>query len=543
MKLKNIIPSFIALVALFASCSEDSDPTYLDEVKVSSSIITLPTEGGSVTVTVNAADNWQFAKVFEEKTKDAEGNETSTFSELPAWLSADKLSGSAGETQITFTAGEATQNNDVTLQIQCGGKTQLINVRQFAEETEPVIMTVAEAVSMIKSKTQPETAVYVKGIVCRIQEISVQYGNATYYISDDGKYSADGTWLQVYRGYWIGGAKFTAGNEFGVGDEMVIKAVLIDYQGTPETNQGTCEVISIKKSLIGIDGVELLGAEEGAGVSEFPLEGGAIKVNVNTKGNGFHVVIPEEAKSWLHIDDFGSDYVTLKADANTGGDRNVTVGFTTEADGTTYSCEQSFTQKGAILEVPVADFLAAAVGDTQYRLTGIITSLYDSDKQGKSFYIRDYSGETLVYRAEGFIEAGAKVGDVVTVVGKRGAYKETPQLVSGNFEELKYAVTEVSLADFLTKADDKNVYYMITGTVDEIANPTYGNLYLTNGDSRVYVYGCYPGWGATGDFRKNQIEAAGIEVGDQLTVIGVKVTFNNEPQMSNGIYFSHKKPE
>ena len=543
MKLKNIIPSFIALVALFASCSEDSDPTYLDEVKVSSSIITLPTEGGSVTVTVNAADNWQFAKVFEEKTKDAEGNETSTFSELPAWLSADKLSGSAGETQITFTAGEATQNNDVTLQIQCGGKTQLINVRQFAEETEPVIMTVAEAVSMIKSKTQPETAVYVKGIVCRIQEISVQYGNATYYISDDGKYSADGTWLQVYRGYWIGGAKFTAGNEFGVGDEMVIKAVLIDYQGTPETNQGTCEVISIKKSLIGIDGVELLGAEEGAGVSEFPLEGGAIKVNVNTKGNGFHVVIPEEAKSWLHIDDFGSDYVTLKADANTGGDRNVTVGFTTQADGTTYSCEQSFTQKGAILEVPVADFLAAAVGDTKYRLTGIITSLYDRDKQGKSFYIRDYSGETLVYRAEGFIEAGAKVGDVVTVVGKRGAYKETPQLVSGNFEELKYAVTEVSLADFLTKADDKNVYYMITGTVDEIANPTYGNLYLTNGDSRVYVYGCYPGWGATGDFRKNQIEAAGIEVGDQLTVIGVKATHNNEPQMSNGIYFSHKKPE
>lgn len=543
MKLKNIIPSFIALVALFASCSEDSDPTYLDEVKVSSSIITLPTEGGSVTVTVNAADNWQFAKVFEEKTKDAEGNETSSFSELPAWLSADKLSGSAGETQITFTAGEATQNNDVTLQIQCGGKTQLINVRQFAEETEPVIMTVAEAVSMIKSKTQPETAVYVKGIVCRIQEISVQYGNATYYISDDGKYSADGTWLQVYRGYWIGGAKFTAGNEFGVGDEMVIKAVLIDYQGTPETNQGTCEVISIKKSLIGIDGVELLGAEEGAGVSEFPLEGGAIKVNVNTKGNGFHVVIPEEAKSWLHIDDFGSDYVTLKADANTGGDRNVTVGFTTEADGTTYSCEQSFTQKGAILEVPVADFLAAAVGDTQYRLTGIITSLYDSDKQGKSFYIRDYSGETLVYRAEGFIEAGAKVGDVVTVVGKRGAYKETPQLVSGNFEELKYAVTEVSLADFLTKADDKNVYYMITGTVDEIANPTYGNLYLTNGDSRVYVYGCYPGWGATGDFRKNHLEAAGIEVGDQLTVIGVKATHNNEPQMSNGIYFSHKKPE
>ncbi len=34
-----------------------------------------------------------------------------------------------------------------------------------------------------------------------------------------------------------------------------------------------------------------------------------------------------------------------------------------------------------------------------------------------------------------------------------------------------------------------------------------------------------------------------IEVGDKLTVIGVKATFNDAPQVSNGIYFSHEKAE
>jgi hypothetical protein len=80
---------------------------------------------------------------------------------------------------------------------------------------------------------------------------------------------------------------------------------------------------------------------------------------------------------------------------------------------------------------------------------------------------------------------------------------------------------------------------MVTGTLDEIANDTYGNVYLKDGDDRLYVYGCYPGWGATGDARKGLIGTLGLKVGDKLTVIGVKSTYNGTPQVSNGIYFSH----
>lgn len=525
MKLRySIITALAALMAVFTtSCEEENAITLLDEVQVSSSYVALATAGNTVEVNVTATDAW-------------------TISEVPDWLTVSPTSGDKGETVVKFTAGAATASRQAEVRLNCAGKTQRINVYQYAEEAEPEILTIAEAVALIKSGKQPESAVYFKGIVCRIQEISVQYGNATYFLSDDGSFGSD-NWLEVYRGYWINGEKFTKGNEFAVGDELVVKGVLIDYNGTPETNQGTAEVISIKKSLIGIDGVELLGAEEGEGVSEFPLEGGAIKVNVASKGDGFHVAIPADAKSWLHIADFGSGYVTLEADANAGGDRGTTVVFSTTSGGTTYSCEQAFTQKGAIIAATVAEFLAAEVGSTQYRMTGVITELYASDKQGKSFYIQDFSGKTLVYRAEGFIEAGAKVGDIVTVVGQRGAYKESPQMVSGVFETVNYAVTEVSIEEFLAKDDNKEVYYMVTGTVDEIANDTYGNLYITDGTNRLYVYGCYPGYGATGDARKGFLATAGIEVGDKLTMIGYKDTYKETIELCGGIYFSHEKPE
>ena len=76
-----------------------------------------------------------------------------------------------------------------------------------------------------------------------------------------------------------------------------------------------------------------------------------------------------------------------------------------------------------------------------------------------------------------------------------------------------------------------------------IENPTYGNVYLKDGDSEIYVYGVYPGFGATGDFRKNLLADKDIKVGDMLTVIATKTTYNDKPQLSNGIYFSHESAE
>ena len=63
--------------------------------------------------------------------------------------------------------------------------------------------------------------VYVKGIVVSVQEINTQYGNATYYISDDGTTTNQ---FYVFRGKALGNVKFTDSNKIKKGDKLFIPA-------------------------------------------------------------------------------------------------------------------------------------------------------------------------------------------------------------------------------------------------------------------------------------------------------------------------------
>ena len=501
MKLRYFIPSLVAVVAAtFTGCSDnDYDPTFLTEISVSQSYVALDVNGGSASVDVNAVGAW-------------------TVTDVPDWLTVSPASGSGSGT-ITFSAGAGVGRTAEVL-ITCEGKTQHINIIQGIATVSNA--TCAEIIAGPDSKTYRVTGT-VKSIA------NTTYGN-WYLVDETGEVYIYGT-LDAK-----GATKNFLSLGLEVGDQVTVEGPKTTYNGTVELVDVT--VVKIVKSLIKCDMLTVNGEES----NELPLEGGEIVANLTCKGNGVAVEIPAEAQSWLGVvaSTVGANpTITFRAAPNTGGDRNTTVVFKTTDGKKEYTSQATIIQKGAIIEGPIADFLAAEVGDTQFRLTGVITELYTSDKQGKSFYISDYSGSVLIYRAEGFIEAGAKVGDVVTVVGKRGAYKETPQMVSGTFEELKFAVTEVSLSEFLAKEPAADVYYMISGTIDEIANDVYGNLYLTDGTERVYVYGCYPGWGATGDARKGLIEKLGMKVGDKLSVIGVRAVYKDTPQLSNGIYFSH----
>lgn len=501
MKLKYIIPSLIAAIALLAGCSDDETMTLLNEVRVSSSYVAIPVDGGSTSITVTAQGDW---------TIDTTG--------VSKWLTVSPLTGTAGETNVTFTAPSTLDGRSADLPLVCAGKTQHINVIQgLATITDA---TCKEVIDGPDNKTFRVT-----GTCTAIANTS--YGN--FYLAD-----ATG---QIY----IYGTKDAKGNynwssfNIEVGDEVTVQGPKKTYSGTVELVDAT--FIKVVKSLIKVDSTEVAGVK----ANELPLEGGEFKVYLMCKGQGVSVDIPEDAKNWLSISSIQSTskgaVVTFKGAANTGGDRSTTIIFHTTDGKKDYTAQTSLTQKGAILEVSVADFNAAAVGDAQYRLTGVITQIANAAR-GR-FYIKDWSGETYVYNLADFEKSGAKVGDIITVVGKRGQYGETIEMVSPSIEKLM-PVTAVSIADFLTKADSKDVYYMVTGTVSEIKNATYGNLYLQDGDNTLYVYGCYPGYGATGDNRKNFLATAGIEVGEKLTVIGYKSTYNGTPQLAEGFYFSHE---
>ena len=499
MKLKYLIPSVMAALMMFVSCSDDFEPTYLGEVQLSSSYVAIPEGGGSTAVTVTATDNW---------TIDTE--------KIPAWLTVAPASGGAGETTITFSAEKALDGRTAELQLNCGGKTQLINVIQGLSTVSNA--TCAEVIAGPDSKTYRVT-----GTVTSIANTT--YGN--WYLQD-----ATG---EIYI-YGTLDAKGQTKNFLSlgleVGDEVTVEGPKTTYNGTVELVDVT--VIKINKSLIKVEEID---PEDAV----MPVEGGEFTVTLSNKGQGVYVTVPEDAASWLSISSISGNVVKFRVAANNGGDRSTNIVFKTFEGKKEYTCEQALSQKGAIVAATVAEFLAAPVGDTQYRLTGVITKVARAEYG--NVYIADYSGEAYVYGigAKGdFEKLGLKEGDIVTLVGKRGEYKGDAQMTGGQYES-HISVTEISIADFLTKEDDKNVYYKVTGTLDEIANPTYGNVYLKDGDERLYVYGCYPGWGATGDFRKNCLADKGIEVGDKLTVIGVKSTYNGTAQVSNGIYFSHVK--
>ena len=505
MKLKYFI-SFFALVALLVSCSDDDAMTLLDEIQVSSSYVSIDVAGGSNTITLNAKEAWTFDEA-----------------ELPEWLTVSPMTGGAGETKVTFTAPATLDGRTAVLHVKCADKSQTINVIQG-------LAVVSEA-TCAEVNAGPESKTYrVTGTVKSI--VNTTYGN--WYIEDETG--------EVY----IYGTLDAKGNEknfsswgMEVGDIVTIEGPKSVYNGTVELVNVT--VINIQKSLVKVEGYD----PEDATI---PVEGGNVAVNLSCKtNNGISVEIPEEAKSWLGIVSIAGGaepVVTFHANANAGGDRSATVVFkTTDDKGKEYTAQATIYQKGAIVAASVAEFLEAPVGDTQYRITGVITSVANATYG--NVYVRDWSGETYVYGigAKGDFEAaGLKVGDVVTLVGKRGEYKGTAQMTGAVLEDSK-TVTPLTIDEFLDQEDNPNVYYMLTGTITEIANMTYGNLYLEDETNQVYVYGCYPGWGATGDNRKNWLETAGITVGDKLSVIGVKSTYNGTPQLANGIYLSHEKAQ
>lgn len=500
MKFKKIIPFFIALLALMTSCTDEATVTLLDEIQVSSSYVSIPVAGGSTSITITAKDSWTAAKV-------------TTTKNLVEWLTISSSTGNAGESTLTFSAPTAIDGRIAEVLIQSGGKTQRINIIQGVAKIATA--TCAEVIAGPDSKTYQVTG------VCSSIANTV-YGN--WYLKDE-----TGT-IYIYGTLDAKGATqnfLSLGLE--VGDEVTVQG--------PKTTYGTvvelvnASVITINKSLVKVDSVKN---------AALPLEGGEFTAYLTCKGQGVSVVIPDDAKSWLSISSIQSagtkTVVKFNAAANTGGDRGTTLIFTT-TDGTkNYSSQTTMSQKGAILKATIAAFNAASVGDTQYRLTGIISSI--SNATYGNIYLKDYSGETYVYGIKDFATKGLKAGDIITIVGKRAEYKGTPQ-VSGAVLESSISVTATTIADVLTKADNTTAFYMVTGVITSITNADYGNLYLKSGDSEIYAYGCYPGYGATGNDRKGVIAAKGLKVGDTLTIIATKGSFNGVAQLANGSYFSH----
>ena len=95
----------------------------------------------------------------------------------------------------------------------------------------------ADSISNTLSSGAKSPEVYVKGYISKLGQIETQqYGNATYYISDDGTTTQQ---YEIYRGFYLDGAKFTSSDQIHVGDTVIVCGQLTKYNSTNEMAQGS----------------------------------------------------------------------------------------------------------------------------------------------------------------------------------------------------------------------------------------------------------------------------------------------------------------
>ncbi len=487
MKLRYLIPCFVAALTMFVSCSDDNDPTYLDEVQLSSSYVSIDINGGSTSIDVTAAGDWAI---------DAES--------VPAWLTISPAQGSAGVSKITFSAESTLDGRECEILLNCAGKTQRINVIQGLATVSNA--TCAEIIAGPDSKTYRVTGT-VKSIANTV------YGN-WYLVDETG---------EVY----IYGTLDAKGNEknflslgIDVGDVVTVEGPKTTYNGTVELVNVT--VIDIKKSLIKI---------EEQTQEAFDANGGDFMVRLSVGGNGCYVSIPAEAKDWLGFTSMvktdSTTNVTFHVAPNTGEKaRSTTVEFTSSNGKTksTVTCNVSQMGLSGTLTNPFSIEQAIAYCQTlsgnssnDFYVKGKVSRIANNGEFGSygnaTFWLSD-DGEFLgtddknpdkahdfeAYRVlffgnEKWTEGhgNISVGDEVIICGKLTLYNGIAETAGNNayiysinsvttdangLGSAAYPFNTAGAISFIDNGGTNNVF--VKGIVSEIANngqfgAQYGN--------------------------------------------------------------------
>ena len=179
-------------------------------------------------------------------------------------ITANKLT--RGE--MLFTIKNPTANSYYQLVFDCqedskNGIVVVSKVEYYKEGDTPEIVditntpetayTVAKAHELIKAGEGLGDKVYVKGKITTIDNIELEkYFNATYTIADNATDTKNG--LVVFRGFYIGGEKFSSKDQIKVGDDVIIYGNLKDYNGTHEFDAGN-QIYSLNGTTTNINNI------------------------------------------------------------------------------------------------------------------------------------------------------------------------------------------------------------------------------------------------------------------------------------------------
>ena len=253
MKLSNRFFALLGLAAALVGCRPEEADIALPQIKVDGPALTFDAETKpasceldqqlvNIPLTVNANRDWAAEINWDDE-------------EVP-WIAVTPDHGVASDQpqQVTLTIlNNAGYNRNKRVKFSINYDYKTIDISQIGERGEEIIgtldnpLTVNGAVKYVKNlgaDVQSSSGVYVKGKISRIDDnnnfaSSGTYGNATFYISDDG--TTAGEQFYCYRVLYLGNKKWTSKDpDIKVGDDVIIYGHVVNYKGnTPETVQGT----------------------------------------------------------------------------------------------------------------------------------------------------------------------------------------------------------------------------------------------------------------------------------------------------------------
>lgn len=230
---KILAAAALAALTFFTSCEEIQEQ--LGEAYISVSPASLEfaaVDAPSQTVSLKATRDWRL----ESK---------------PDWVVLDKSEGSASivEQAVSVSVEDNEGYNrqgDIVFSIgirkaavhvvQEGSAGELVAEGDGTEGNPFNVLGVIAYVDSLGADVASEVEVYVKGTVSMIEEeFSFTYGNATFFITDDG--AAESPKFYVFRVKYINNVAWTIKNpQIAKGDEVVVCSKVVNYKGnTPET--------------------------------------------------------------------------------------------------------------------------------------------------------------------------------------------------------------------------------------------------------------------------------------------------------------------
>ena len=345
--------------------------------------------------------------------------------------------------------------------------------------TPQTAYTIAQAVEIIQNHEGNDMSkeVYTKGIIREIKSLNTaQYQRAQYWIGDDTTEDL----IQVYNGYYIGGADFTADDQIKVGDEVIVCGRLTLYNTTYEIDANNF-IYSLNGKTTIDDNPDPQPGVVTKTIAEVQAgENGKVKVEGTVVAVCARGAVIGDATGYIYVYDqnFASevgDQVTVEGTTSTyGGFKqfSASAGYElTKTGTTTVSYPEPVVMDGAAMDAWIA---APAIQYVQYTGTlSISGNYYNVSVEGA-----ETAQGSLVYLPEALKE-GLADGDAITVTG-------FAMYISGS-KYVNTVVTSISKGLGIEEiqgygSEAEGPVYDLSGR--RVENPVKG-LYIKNGKKMV----------------------------------------------------------